>query len=61
LLQSPRSGFHIEIGTGDVDRFHERLVRNGIKPAGLPGDRPWGERTFNVIDPDGNVIEFQAG
>jgi uncharacterized glyoxalase superfamily protein PhnB len=22
-------------------------------------DRPWGERTFDVVDPDGHRLEFQ--
>jgi catechol 2,3-dioxygenase-like lactoylglutathione lyase family enzyme len=36
--------------------FH---VAAGVKPIGEPRDRPWGERTFNVRDPDGNLLEFQ--
>jgi catechol 2,3-dioxygenase-like lactoylglutathione lyase family enzyme len=61
LLQLPKGGFHIEIGASDLDGIHERLVQAGIRPAGPPRDRPWGERTFNLIDPDGNVLEFQDG
>ena len=33
----------------------------GMYPLGPPEDRPWGGRTFNVIDPDGNNIEFAGG
>jgi len=28
---------------------------------GPPEDRPWGERTFFMSDPDGNTIELAAG
>jgi catechol 2,3-dioxygenase-like lactoylglutathione lyase family enzyme len=61
LLQMPRAGFHIEIGCNGLDDLHTHLVRQGIKPASRPRERPWGERTFNVVDPDGNVLEFQDG
>ena len=61
LLQMPRTGFHIEIGSDQLDVLHEHLVARGIKPSSRPRVRPWGERTFNVSDPDGNVIEFQDG
>jgi catechol 2,3-dioxygenase-like lactoylglutathione lyase family enzyme len=61
LLQLPKRGFHIEIDATELDAVHEQLVKGGIRPASAPRDRPWGERTFNVIDPDGNVLEFQEG
>ncbi len=61
LLQQPRVGFHVEIGASDLDAVHRRLVEAGVSPASSPRDRPWGERTFNVVDPDGNVLEFQDG
>ncbi len=59
LLQSKTSGLHLEVNTPDVDDYYNRLVKAGIEPVGAPRDRPWGERTFNVKDPDGNLIEFQ--
>jgi catechol 2,3-dioxygenase-like lactoylglutathione lyase family enzyme len=59
LLQLPRGGFHVEIAVSDLDGVHRRLVAAGIEPASAPRQRPWGERTFNVTDPDGNVLEFQ--
>ena len=59
LLQSKKTGFHLEVDTPDVDGFHAKLVAAGIQPLSGPVDRPWGERTFNVRDPDGNLIEFQ--
>jgi catechol 2,3-dioxygenase-like lactoylglutathione lyase family enzyme len=59
LLQSKTRGLHLEVNTPDIDDYYDRLVKAGIEPAGVPRDRPWGERTFNVKDPDGNLIEFQ--
>jgi len=61
LLQLPRSGFHLEITTGDLDGMHRRLQEAGIAPIGKPRVKPWGERTFEVNDPDGYVLEFQEG
>jgi catechol 2,3-dioxygenase-like lactoylglutathione lyase family enzyme len=59
LLQSKTVGLHLEVSTDDLDGFFDRLVAAGVEPVGAPRDRPWGERTFNVRDPDGNLIEFQ--
>lgn len=59
LLQSKNVGLHLEVNTPDLDGFHAALVAAGVEPVSAPHDRPWGERTFNVRDPDGNMIEFQ--
>ena len=42
----------------DVDAEHERLARAGVRILAPPTDRPWGERTLHVADPDGNVVEL---
>ncbi len=60
LLGFGAPSFHLEISTNDIDKVHLQL-RAGIKPAGPPQDPHWGERTFDVIDPDGNRIEFAGG
>jgi catechol 2,3-dioxygenase-like lactoylglutathione lyase family enzyme len=59
LLQSKKTGLHLEVNTPDVDQFYSKLVAAGVEAVSAPRDRPWGERTFNVRDPDGNLIEFQ--
>ena len=59
LLQLGARGFHIEFVTADLDALHASLRGRGLEPKGPPRDRPWGERTFMVVDPDGNQIEFQ--
>ncbi|SNR49943.1 lactoylglutathione lyase [Haloechinothrix alba] len=49
-----------EIGfiTDDVDAEAERMRGHGVPILTGPVDRPWGERTLHVSDPDGNVVEF---
>src|SRR5205823_5268107 len=42
----------------DVDVEHELLVAAGVHVLAPPTDRPWGERTLHVADPDGNVVEL---
>ena len=42
----------------DVDSEHERLLAAGVPVLAPPTDRPWGERTLHVADPDGNVVEL---
>jgi lactoylglutathione lyase len=42
----------------DPDAEHERLARAGVTIVAPPTDRPWGERTLHVADPDGNVVEL---
>ena len=42
----------------NVDSEHERLIALGVRVLAPPTDRPWGERTLHVADPDGNVVEL---
>ena len=49
-----------EIGfiVDDIDAEAERLRRAGADIRSGPVDRPWGERTLHIADPDGNIVEF---
>jgi catechol 2,3-dioxygenase-like lactoylglutathione lyase family enzyme len=60
FLRDGGPGFHVEISTaeGGVDELYEEVRAAGIEPSGPPADRSWGERTFHVTDPDGNLLEF---
>jgi catechol 2,3-dioxygenase-like lactoylglutathione lyase family enzyme len=62
FLRAGGPGFHIEVSTSAtaVDELYERVRAAGIEPEGPPRDRPWGERTFHAMDPDGNVVEFDS-
>jgi len=42
----------VEVRVDDVDAEHERLRRLGVTVSDLE-DRPWGERNFSFVDPDG--------
>lgn len=42
----------------DVDAAYAELTRGGAESAIVPTDRPWGQRTAYVRDPDGNLIEL---
>jgi catechol 2,3-dioxygenase-like lactoylglutathione lyase family enzyme len=61
LLQLPKPGFHVEIDVSDLDEMYRRLAATDLQPSSLPRDRPWGERTINLVDPDGYVLELQEG
>jgi len=42
----------------DVDDEAGRLRAAGVEILTGPIDRPWGQRTLHVADPDGHVVEF---
>jgi lactoylglutathione lyase len=62
FLRGDGPRFHVEISTGQnaVDELYEQVRAAGIEPEGPPANRSWGERTFHVKDPDGNLIEFDS-
>jgi uncharacterized glyoxalase superfamily protein PhnB len=41
-----------------VDNAYAELVVSGAAAVTPPADRPWGQRTAYVRDPDGNLIEL---
>lgn len=60
-LQHPdpdRPGFELGFKVGDCDRAYAQLLRGGAEPAAPPTDRPWGQRTAYVLDPDGYLVEL---
>jgi catechol 2,3-dioxygenase-like lactoylglutathione lyase family enzyme len=42
----------------DVDAMYRRAVAAGHRPETAPADAPWGERYFQVRDPDGHELSF---
>jgi lactoylglutathione lyase len=42
----------------DVDAEYERLRRMAVPMLAPPTNRPWGERTLHIADPDGNLVEL---
>jgi lactoylglutathione lyase len=51
-------GFEIGFKVDDVDVAYEEAVASGAEPVIDPTDRPWGQRTAYVRDPDGHLVEF---
>ncbi|MCL1888452.1 MAG: VOC family protein [Kiritimatiellaeota bacterium] len=47
-------GFEVE----DVDAEHQRLLALGVAMLNAPATHPWGARSFQFKDPDGNVLNF---
>ena len=56
----------LSFAVDDVEEIHERAARLGVlapyqvhgEPAGDVLERPWGERSFYVVDPWGNDLCF---
>jgi lactoylglutathione lyase len=48
--------FALWVYAEDCDAAVERLRRHGVAVLAEPADQPWGERTAEVADPDGNRI-----
>jgi lactoylglutathione lyase len=42
----------------DVDAWAGRLGGAGVEILSGPVDRPWGQRTLHLLDPDGHVVEL---
>ena len=51
-------GFEIGFKVDAVDPVFEALVAAGADPAMPPTDRPWGQRTAYLRDPDGHLVEL---
>lgn len=51
-------GFELGFKVADVDAAFAEMIERGATAATPPTDRPWGQRTAYVRDPDGNLIEF---
>jgi lactoylglutathione lyase len=50
--------FEIGFKVDDVDAAFDALVTQGARAAVAPTDRPWGQRTAYVRDPDGHLVEL---
>ncbi len=44
----------------DVDTLYRRAVAAGLETTTLPADAPWGERYFQLLDPDGHELSFAS-
>jgi lactoylglutathione lyase len=58
----PRApAFELGFKVADVDAAYAELAAAGAEPVTAPTDRPWGQRTAYVRDPDGHLIELADG
>ena len=51
-------GFELGFKVDDVDAVYAEVVAAGAPAVTPPTDRPWGQRTAYVRDPDGHLVEF---
>jgi catechol 2,3-dioxygenase-like lactoylglutathione lyase family enzyme len=49
---------HIAMVTTSVEKLHPMLVARGLNPAPLKPTGTDGTRSFRLMDPDGNILEF---
>jgi len=71
LLLENNSDFYYEYEDGasntilsfnvdDTDTEYQRLLSLGVAPHTKPKTHPWGTRSFQFKDPDGNIINFRS-
>lgn len=51
-------GFELGFKVADIDAVFADLVASGSTSVCPPTDRPWGQRTAYVRDPDGHLVEL---
>jgi predicted enzyme related to lactoylglutathione lyase len=49
-------GFNVE----DVDSEYNRISALGAEMLNEPTTHPWGVRSFQFKDPDGNILNFRS-
>jgi catechol 2,3-dioxygenase-like lactoylglutathione lyase family enzyme len=57
-LGRPPGALELAFEVADCDAAHAAAVAAGARSFREPADRPWGERTGYVLDPDGALVEF---
>jgi predicted enzyme related to lactoylglutathione lyase len=49
-------GVTLNLEVADVDEEYDRLTSLGVRTEGPPADHPWGDRSFQVMDPAGIAL-----
>jgi lactoylglutathione lyase len=57
-LGSPPGAMELAFEVADCDTAHGAAVAAGAQSFRPPQDRPWGERTGYLLDPDGGLVEL---
>ena len=50
----------VSFDVGDADAEFARLKAMGVATLNVPTTHPWGARSFQFADPDGNVLNFRS-
>ncbi len=60
VLVNQEAGHRLElsVNVGNVDEIYEQFKARGVEFLRSPADQPWGQRTADFIDPDGNIWEI---
>ena len=59
-LGEPPGALELAFEVDDVDAWFAAATAAGARSFRDPQDRPWGERTAYVLDPDGGLVEIFA-
>ena len=54
------SGVEFSFLVDDVDRWYERLSKEGVSFSQKPQDTSWGTREANLTDPDGHILTITS-
>jgi catechol 2,3-dioxygenase-like lactoylglutathione lyase family enzyme len=57
-LGTPPGALELAFEVGDVDAAFRAALDAGARSFRPPEDRPWGERTGYILDPDGALVEL---
>jgi len=57
ITAKQKQAFHVELSTDNLDGLYKELLAKGVRINTPPHDEPW-ERSMDVIDPDGYMLEF---
>jgi lactoylglutathione lyase len=60
LAHKEPGGFEICLVDEDVEGTFSQAIEAGAEPVSEPEERPWGQRTAYVRDPDGTLIEIAS-
>lgn len=55
--QAEQCRLELSANVGNVDEVYQNLKARGVEFIQPPTDRPWGQRTADFKDPDGNLWE----
>jgi lactoylglutathione lyase len=60
LANSEPAGFEVCLVTENVEGAYERAVAAGAGAVSEPEEKPWGQHTAYVRDPDGALVEIAS-